>query len=263
MAIDGDRGYIVVNNSGTIEAVDIRTMESLGTLTGLPSPRQLLIDGREGFISSLSSETVTVIDLDMLGKTGSLGIGSTSEAMIITGGKLFAAHWAGGSSITVTDLASREVITTISVGLEPESMVEDRDGKLWVLCTGGWMGEEIPRIVRINTVTMEKEAEFSFRTVDDNPSNLTANAAGDTLYFLDEGVRRMPVTAVSLPSEALIPAGNRRFYKLFIAPGGIITVTDAKDYMQRGDFLVYNSRGELIDTEQAGIIPGFMLHVND
>lgn len=263
MVADGNRGYIVVNNSGTIEAVDMRTMESLGTLTGLSSPRQLVIDGREGYISSLNSQTVTVVDPERMEKTGSLGIGSTSEAMVISGGKLFSAHWAGGSSIVVTDLASREVITSIAVGLEPESMVTDRNGKLWVLCTGGWMGEEIPRIVRINTVTLEKETEFYFRTVNDNPSNLTTNVAGDTLYFLDEGVRRMPVTAVSLPSETLIPAGNRLFYKLFIAPGGLITVTDAKDYMQRGDFLVYNSRGELVDTEQAGIIPGFMLHVND
>ncbi|MCK7530998.1 MAG: hypothetical protein MZV63_08125 [Marinilabiliales bacterium] len=83
---------------------------------------------------------------------------------------------------------------------------------------GGWNGEEIPRLVKINTVTYEKEAEMFFRTVSDNPSSLTANAAGDTLYFLDEGVRRMPVTASALPSEAFISAGDRLFYKLAAGP---------------------------------------------
>jgi len=176
---------------------------------------------------------------------------------------LFSAHWSGGNTITVTDLASGEVIKTINVGLEPESMVVDRNGKLWVLCTGGWQGEEIPRIFRINTSTLEKEAELSFRTVNDNPSSLTSNAAGDTLYYLDEGVRRMPVTASMLPAEPYIPAGNRLYYKLMACPGGKVAVTDAIDYQQKGDLLLFSSSGELSDSEQAGIIPGFMLYMKE
>ena len=263
LAVDGDRGFIIVNNSGTIEVVSMITMESLATVTGLNSPRQMVIRGRKGYVSSLSSNEVTVIDLDMMEISGYFNIGCTSEAMTISGDKLFTAFWSGGNRIVVTDLATEEVITTITVGLEPESMVLDSNNRLWVLCTGGWNGEEIPRLVRINTVTYEKEAEMFFRTVADNPSSLTANAAGDTLYFLDEGVRRMPVTASGLPSEAYIPAGARLFYKLAAGPGGQIAVTDAIDYQQTGDFLVYNSKGELADSEQAGIIPGFMCCMRD
>ncbi len=263
LAVDGDRGFIVVNNSGTIEAVNLRTMESLGTITGLDSPRQMVISGRKGYVSSLNSDKVTVVDLDKIEISGHLDVGSTSEAVVIAGGRLFSAHWSGGSSIVVIDLTSGNAITSIATGLEPESMLLDKNGKLWVLCTGGWMGEEIPRIVRINPVTLEKEADLLFRTVDDNPSSLNANAAGDTLYYLDEGVRRMPVTAAVLPTEVFIPEAERRFYRLLVSSGGLIAVTDAKDYMQKGDFLVYDRRGQLIDTEQAGIIPGFMLHMQD
>jgi len=263
LAVDGDKGFIIVNNSGTIEVVSMITMESLATVTGLNSPRQMVIRDRKGYVSSLSSNEVTVIDLDMMEISGYFNIGCTSEAMAISGDKLFSAFWSGGNRIVVTDLATEEVITTITVGLEPESMVLDRNNRLWVLCTGGWNGEEIPRLVRINTVTYEKEAEMFFRSVTDNPSSLTANAAGDTLYFLDEGVRRMPVSAPGLPSVAYIPAGARLFYKVAAGPGGQIAVTDAIDYQQTGDFLVYNSKGELADTEQAGIIPGFMCCMRD
>ncbi len=259
MAVDGNRGFIVVNNSGTIEAVDLRTMESLGTVTGLSSPRQMVIDGNNGYVSSLSEDEITVIDLDKIEKSGKLEIGSASEAMVITGGRLFSAHWSGGNKVIVTDLGSGEVVQSVTVGLEPESMALDKNGSLWVLCTGGWMGEETPRIVRINTVTLEKEAEFLFRTVNDNPSSLTLNPAGDTLFYLDEGVRMMPVTATELPVSAFIPAGNRLFYKLLVRPGGTVCVTDAIDYQQKGDLLIYNLKGELLDTEQAGIIPGFMV----
>mgnify|MGYP000846748956 CR=1 FL=1 len=263
IAADGNSGYIVVNNSGTIESVDLRTMESLGTFTGLNSPRQMVIYQGRGYVSSLQDTRITVIDLDLKEVTGSIDIGVTSEALAVAGGKLFSANWSGGSTITVTDLASEEVIRTITVGLEPESMAVDRNGKLWVLCTGGWQGEEIPRIVRINTSNLEKEAELSFRTVNDNPSSLTCNAAGDTLYYLDEGVRRMPVTASTLPSEAYIPSGSRLFYKLMACPGGKVAVTDAIDYQQKGDLLVFSSNGDLYDSGQAGIIPGFMLYVKE
>ncbi len=263
MAIDGDRGYIVVNNSGTIEAVDLVTMESLGTVTGLASPRQMVIHENKGYISSLLNGSVIVLELDELRVSDTLETGSSSEGLVIAGNRLFASHWSAGNTITVTDLASGTLIRTITVGIEPESMVLDRNGKLWVLCTGGWQGEEIPGIIRINTSTLEKEDEFSFLTVDDNPSSLTANATGDTLYYLDNGVRRMPVTATELPSEAYIPSGNRLFYKLMTYQGGRVAVTDAIDYQQKGDLLVYSKTGELLDSEQAGIIPGFMLWRKD
>ena len=263
MAVDGERGFIIVNNSGTIEVVDMLTMKSLATITGLNSPRQMAINGRRGYVSSLYSTEITVIDIDKMEVSGDFNIECTSEAMAIADGKLFTAHWSGGNKIVVTNLGSEEVITSITVGLEPESMVLDRNGKLWVLCTGGWNDEEIPRLVKINTVTYEKEAEMFFRTVSDNPSSLTANAAGDTLYFLDEGVRRMPVTASVLPSEAFISGGDRLFYKLAAGPYGQVIVTDAIDYQQKGDLLVYNSKGILEDAEQAGIIPGFMFFMKD
>lgn len=263
ISVDGSRGFIIVNNSGTVEVVNMLTMESLATITGLDSPRQMVIHGRKGYISSLYSGEVTVIDLDNMDVSGTFDIGCSSESMAITGGKLFTAHWSGGNKIVVTDIGTGEVITSVTVGLEPESMALDRDNKLWVLCTGGWNGEEIPRLVKINTSTYEKEAEMFFRTVTDNPSSLVINAAGDTLYFLDEGIRRMPVTAAALPAEAFIPAGERLFYKLAPGMGGLIGVTDAIDYQQRGDFLLYDSHGELVDSEQAGIIPGFMYFTQD
>ncbi len=263
LAVDGEKGYVIVNNSSTIEVVSLLTMESLATLTGLNSPRQMVIRGRKGYVSSLSSNEVTVIDLDRMEISGTFNIGCTSEAMAISGDKLFSAFWSGGNRIVVTDLTTEEVEATVTVGMEPESMVLDRNNRLWVLCTGGWSGEEIPRLVRINTTTLEKETEMFFRTNNDNPSSLTVNATGDTLYYLDEGVRRMPITAAELPSEAYIPAGERLFYKLAAGPGGHVAVTDAIDYQQKGDFIVYDSRGMHEDTGQAGIIPGFICFMRD
>jgi hypothetical protein len=257
IATDGTTGYIIVNNSGTLELVDMRTMESLGTVTGLSSPRQMAISGRKAYVTSIASEELTVIDLDLLEVTGYIDIGCTSESIVIADGKLFASNSVAGNRIVIVDLETEDYIGSVTVGTEPESMVSDKNGKLWVLCTGGYM-QDLPKLVRINSVTYEKESEMIFGSVTDYPASLAINGTGDTLYWLHDGVRMMPVSAVSLPSEAFIEPGERLFYDLGTGPGGRIFVTDAIDYQQKGDLLIYNSRGELQDIEKAGIIPGFM-----
>jgi YVTN family beta-propeller protein len=264
MAGDGERGFIVVNNSGTLEVVDLRTMKSIKTLTGLVSPRQMVIYNGKGYVSSLVSDKIAVLDVSSAEVTGTIDAGCSTEAMVMAGGRLFAANWSGGNKIVVIDPLTDEVITSVTTGLEPESMAVDRNGMLWVLCTGGYMNEEVPRIMKINPANLEVEAEMFFRTVTDNPSCLTVNTTGDTLYYIDEGIRRMPVTANSLPSEAFIDAGDRLFYRLSVSgPKGRIYVTDAIDYQQKGDLLIYSGRGGLTDTEQAGIIPGYMFFMQN
>lgn len=259
LAVRGDRGYIIVNNSGTIEEVDIHNMHSIKTLTKLSSPRQMAIYNGKGYVSSLSSEYIYIIDLEHLSLSDSIKVNSTTESLIVAGGRLFAAHWAGGSDIVVVDLSDNSVETTIQTGMEPESMVLDKNGKLWVLCTGGYMNEEIPRIIRINTATLSVESEMLFRTNTDCPSSLAINNGGDTLYYIDEGIRRMTITASSLPSTVLVPANGRLLYKLAAAPwNGAIYATDAVDYQQKGNLLVFDKSGNNTDEEQAGIIPGFM-----
>ena len=46
-----------------------------------------------------------------------------------------------------------EVIDSIEVGIEPESMVIDKNNMLWVLCNGGWMRENFAELDGINTAT--------------------------------------------------------------------------------------------------------------
>ncbi len=261
LAVDGSIGYIIVNNSGTIEMIDMLTMQSLGTITNLNSPRQMVIYNHKGYVSSLYSTKITVIDLSTFSVEKQIEIGCTSEALAIEGNTLFAANWSGGSKVVALNLTTDAIIKSITTGMEPESMVIDKNGKLWVLCTGGWNNEEIPRFSIINTSTLEVESSLSFRTVSDNPSCLAINSGRDTLYYIDEGIRRMPVTATQIASTVLAEAGTSLFYKVAPVPfKGMFCVTDAVDYSQTGRLLVFDKNGTLTDTEYAGIIPGFMYY---
>jgi hypothetical protein len=259
LVVDGSIGYIVVNNSGTIEKIDMNSMQSLGTIIDINSPRQMVIYNGKGYVSSLNSTKITVIDLGTFSVEKQIEIGCTSEALTIAGNTLFAANWSGGSKVVALNLTTNTVIKSITTGMEPESMVIDKNGKLWVLCTGGWNNEEKPRFSIINTTTLEVESSLLFRTVYDNPSCLTISSGLDTLYYIDEGIRRMPVTATQIATTVLAEAGTSLFYKVKPVPfKGMFCVTDAVDYSQTGRLLIYDKNGTLTDTEYAGIIPGFM-----
>jgi DNA-binding beta-propeller fold protein YncE len=156
---------------------------------------------------------------------------------------------------TLTD----KVIDSIAVGNEPESMVLDRTGILWVLCNGGYTRENFAKLDEINIATNLVINEFTFPTKQASPSCLKIDSYGQTLFFLENGVKVMDINLGKLPPTALIADPNGSFYKIAInAANGDIFVTDAVDYVQNGYLLRYKNDGSLLSKDNAGIIPGAM-----
>jgi len=86
---------------------------------------------------------------------------------------------------------------------------------------------------------------------------LKINGSGDTLFYIDRGIRRMSISDTQLPAEPLVPEDTRLFYKIGINPvSSEIIATDAVDYQQNGYIIRYSPNGLRISSLQAGIIPG-------
>jgi DNA-binding beta-propeller fold protein YncE len=259
MYISGDTAWLLVNNSGKIEVVNRKTMKSVRTITGLESPRYMVRAGTDKcYISSLYSDSITLFSKSLCSITGYIDLGRNSEQILISGSKAYIASWSGGRVLTVVNTGNDKIIKTIDVGLEPESMVSDRDGNIWVLCSGGYSGEEDPALIRISTETDEITRSISF-TRPAYPTNLKRNNAGDSLYYLNSGVFRMSVYDTSVPEEPFIRENGRLFYRM--EPDNLnnsIFVTDANDYQRSGFLLRYDKTGVLTESHVAGIIPGNM-----
>jgi len=137
--------------------------------------------------------------------------------------------------------------------------VIDKNNMLWVLCNGGYKRENFAELDGINTTTDEIEKRMIFPTKQSSPSCIDIDGVGETLYFLESGVRRMNITASSLPSEPYIPESTHYFRKLGINPlNNDIFITDAVDYEQNGYLIYYKSDGTLVSSYLADIIPGLM-----
>lgn len=260
MIIYDGKGYIVVNNSGKIEMIDPNSLQSIGTIYGLNSPRNIaVINGSKAYVTSLYSDSLTIINIVNSTISGYINIHRTSEAIVVLDNKVYVSNWAGGKEIMVINSLTDRLSDSITVGNEPESMVIDRYRDLWVLCNGGWTRENFAKLVQINTSTDNVLAEYVFPNKQASPTCLKIDGMGQTLFYLENGIKVMDIGLGKLPPTALIADPGASFYKLAInRNNGDIIVTDAVDYTQRGYVNIYKSDGTLISQEKAGIIPGSM-----
>ncbi len=260
MEIFGGKAYIVVNNSGKIEILKNNSLESVATIAGLISPRNIgFVNSAKAYVTSMYSDSLIIIDLNDNSISGYIDLRRSSESIVIAGDKAFVANWVGGNEVMVIDNISNEVVDSVTVGIEPESMVLDKNNMLWVLCNGGWMRENFAELDGINTSTNTIEKNLVFSTKQESPSCLRVDGTGGTLYYLENGVRKMSITSSELPSEPIIPETGHYFYKLGIDPvSNDIFVTDAVDYQQSGYLIYYNPDGILVSSQLADIIPGSM-----
>jgi len=265
MKLKDVNGYIVVNNSNKIEIINKNTLESVKTINGLNSPRNIsFVDNVKAYVTSEYSDSVIIINLSENTISGYINLRRYSEAIVTTGGKSFITNWVGpnfvsGKEVMVVNTSSNQVVDSIEVGFEPESIVVDKNNMIWVLCNGGYLRNNSAELIGINSLTDKIEKRLVFFTKQESPTCLQIDGTGEMLYFLDSGVRQMKITDTELPATAFIPESGHSFYKLGINPvNGDIFVTDPIDYQQKGSVLYFKKEGSFVSSQIADIIPSSM-----
>lgn len=250
--------YVVVNNSGKIEVINPVTFKSEGSIPGLISPRNIgIISNYKAYVTSLWSDSVTIIDLGNNKISGYVNVRRSSEAIVVAGNRAYVSNWMGGNEIMVINTLTDEVLDSIVVGREPESMAIDKFLRLWVLCTGGWEKLTNAELDLIDLSSHSILKNYIFPSAQNSPSCLRIDGFGQKLYYLDNGVQQMDVSSQSLPVTPLIPQTDGYFYKLGINPvNSDIFITDAVDYVHNGYLHIYKNDGSFVSKHETGIIPG-------
>ena len=266
MKIFGNKGFIVVNNSNTIEVVSLTNFKSIATINGFSSPRYLeFVDSTKAYVTNMQ-KNISVVDLKKMTVVKNIPTPYWTESLLHYGQYMFitcigsfnAASADRKAQVYIVDTRTDMIIDSILMGKEPVSITVDRKNKIWVICTGGYDNYEAPTLKRIDPVLMIVDKSFTFPAQQGVPSRLCINPGGDTLYYIFGGVFQMPASATELPAAALIPANGHLFYGLAIHPGtGQVFVSDAVDYVQNGYvFRCSQSGGQFLHTYTAGRIPG-------
>lgn len=251
------KAYLVINNSNKIEVVNPQTFVASATIKGFSSPRYFLpVSKNKAYITDFTSNNISIVDLSTNVISGTIPCSGWTEELALAYGKAFVTN-EKSNKVYVVNTSTDKLADSIVVGYASNSIKEDKNGKLWVLCSGNKTNSIKASLHCINPVTNQVEQSFQFPNASDNPWRLDINGTSDTLYFLNKGVYRMTINSTALPDSPFIPQESREFYGLGIDPiNSIIYVSDAVDYVQRGIIYRYKAEGTLINTFPAGIIPG-------
>ncbi|MBR7114390.1 MAG: YncE family protein, partial [Alistipes sp.] len=236
-------------------------------ITNLTSPRYMhFVSADKAYITQIWDNRITVVNPRTYQITGyidcpamTMETGST-EQMVQWGDYVYVNCWSYQNRILKIDTRTDTVVGELEVGIQPTSLVIDRNGKMWTITDGGYDGSpygyEAPSLYRIDAETFRVEREFPFALGDD-PSEVQINGAGDRIYWLNEDVWEMDVEAEWLPVRPFLEQRETIYYGLTVDPrSGEVYVADAIDYQQQGMIYRYSPTGELIDEFYVGIIPG-------
>lgn len=267
MTIYKDKGWVVVNNSHVVFAINPDTFQEVGRIEGFTSPRYIhFISDEKAYVSQIWDNRIAVVNPRRYEITGyiecpamTMESGST-EQMVQWGDYLFVNCWSYQNRILKIDTRTDKVVAELEVGIQPTSIVLDRNGKLWTITDGGYEGSpygyEAPALYRIDAESFSIEKEFRFSR-GDAPSEVQLNGSRDRLYWINDDIWAMGVDDERLPVKPFLEAMGTIYYGLTICPhSGDVYIADAIDYQQPGKIYRYTQAGEKIDEFYAGIIPG-------
>ncbi|MCC3155149.1 hypothetical protein Q3A66_18830 [Hymenobacter sp. BT770] len=275
MGVQGSRGYIVVNASKKIEVVNLPDFKTAGTITGLDQPRYFTAtSATRGYVTEWRGPytgylpgVLSILDLSTNTVASRVTVGRNPEQPLALGGKVYVPN-SLDNTISVVDEATGTLSSTITVADGPSSMVADKDGNIWVLCSGFVTYLSAPpytarvsngALVRFSPNSPATQFKLTFPATS-GPSKLRINPAKDQLYYSFGGAEyQLSTTATALPTAPFI---RRSFSGFAIDPrdntvfGGI-----SPSYNSNGRFIRYQASGAAIDSFDVKVGPnGFLFY---
>ncbi len=253
-------GYIVVNNSLKVEAINLKTFKRIETISGFTYPRYFIkAENKKGYVTDGNmAGKVSVIDLVSNKITKSIAVGNGPETMVKVGDMVYVANSGGfdiDSTVSVIDTKNDAVSSTFKTKAHrPVGMVVDLNKNIWILCQGliDWLsypakGTTDSKLVKYNTETGNIDMTLKIGVLADSffPNRIAISPSGKFVYYIEfDGVYIFDINSTSINSKPYI-AGN--FNGLQIDPNnGNIYLFEAPNFTTNGKMSVCKSDGTVI-----------------
>ncbi len=255
MNMINDKAYLVINNSGKIEIINPKTFKSIGTISGLRSPRYIIKVGNyKAYVSDIYDNNIFVIDLQSNQIIKKIPVQGWVEEMLSLNGNTYITN-VRSNKILVIDEFTDEIIDSITTPFAPKNILKDTANRIWVLCGDANAIDKRHFIVQLDVLNKSVSKKMAIKTPNTVANRLRINKDGNTLFWIDEGVFKMNVNDTLLPENPLISMDNRIFYGLGIDPKyNEIFVSDAKDFNSNSDVYRFDFSGQLLGKFTSGKI---------
>ncbi len=254
MYVQGDTGWIVVNNSGKIEVVLLPDFESIGTVSGLVSPRYFLPIGKgRALVTDLYADKVSIVDMAEMEVIGELPLAGWTEHLLTVGEHIYIENRTA-NKIQVFDRIDPGKIVKEFAFDRPLTGLAGFDNWVYVLTDDA--AYQIDAIeLKMKLVMVKLTSLKPFRLAVSNLSGKLYFLGKEGVYEIDPYVPLDTINEDPIP-EKIIDSEGVNYYGFAIDPlSGAFYLADAKDYVQQGSVAVFDRTGKPETTFEAGIIP--------
>lgn len=279
LQIHGSRLYAVINVSGLIEVMDVRTAKHIGKLS-IPNCRYIAFKDGFAYVSSYAGPVkidpnarlgyVAKVDTATLKVVAECPVGYQPEELLIQGDKLYVANSGGyrapnyDKTISIIDLKTFTEEKQVDVAINLHRLQLDNYGKIWASSRGDYKG------VPSRLFVFDPKTERVTKTLEVACSNMALS--GDSLFVYSSewsyltGKNTISYTVIDTKKQEVI---DRNFikdgtdkeiqlpYGLAInSEQGELYLTDAQDYVHPGQLHCYDLKtGRRKWSVQTGDIP--------
>ena len=260
--------YVVVNNSHRIMRLDRVTFERKAMISfeNQESPRSLVRDKYGNLFATLmGTGEVAVLNAESLEEIKRIKVGSWPDKIIINEDRVFVSNWGSSffgspdSTIMIIDAPTQVVVDTLVASLSPRNMVFDDAGNFWVLAS------EFGNPGKVHVFDTElkplKTLEFDGGVGEDIFVNISNEVHSIFINHSGIGIRSISATTMDTEEEVYLEGS---FYSFTISEGvgRILSVSDAKDFSQRGEVVIFNAEKSEIARFNSGVVPGHLVFLD-
>jgi hypothetical protein len=280
MAIFNGKAYLIANNADKMSIVDAKTFKLDKTITGFKFPNNFLglsnsiayisewgDNGLAGRVRVYSLDSAKFVRLDETGRT-TISTGRGASNMVQIGNRVWVTNNGGtnadfkvtvDSTVAIIDVKGDSVLQKIQVGFNPNSLVVDANGDVWVLCSGFAGKSTTGKLMKIKNNVIERSFDVPLYA-----SKLTADVSKQNLYFTaGNKVYRKDILnfGATPPSVFSTFTGFTYPYGIGVdSKSGDVFVADAKDFKSSGKVYIFDANKATVkDSLTVGISPnGFV-----
>lgn len=247
--------YLVVNNSQKIEIIRQRDFASMGSISGLTSPRYLLeYAPGQALCTDLYANAIHLIDLEANAKVGEIPAEGQTGQMVLHEGWVFVSNRGANQllRLSVGDWPAE----TIPLGGAPYGLAK-ADGRIWTVVSR----ESGRELVSVDLETLAQTA-YPLPESESFSMGLT-KVSEDTLAVMSGGLYCFQIGSGRLSDMLNEPDAEAEYYGLtYLAEPGLVLMADARNFDQPGWVMAYSRDFEQVGRWRVGIIPSSFLYLS-
>ncbi|WP_231427556.1 MULTISPECIES: YncE family protein [Pedobacter] len=269
--IYGSKLYVIVNGSGKLEILDVKTAKKLSQVD-ISNCRYVTFHKNKAYVTAYDGY-VAVIDTASYKIDAKITVGRQPEEMAVVGEKLYVANSGGYSSsnyertLSVIDLATNKEAKRIDVAINLHRLKADQYGDLYVTSRGNY-GDIKSNLYVIDTKTEAVKKKFDIEAsnlvIDKDFAYIISTAWSNTTMSTVVSYSKINVKDESIAAGGFITDGTQ---KEIVMPYGIavdpissdIYITDAKDYVTPGTLYLFDKTGKKKFSVATGDIPAHLV----